>query len=39
MQMLEALGLKNIQIRLIPAVKLYDYYLSDVHMNIDELRL
>ena len=39
MQMLEALGLKNIQICLIPAVKLYNYYLSDAHMNIDELRL
>lgn len=38
-QMLESLGLKNIQIRLIPAAKLYDYYLSDAHMDIKELRL
>ena len=39
MQMLEALGLENIQIRLIPAIKLYDCYLSDTHMDIKELRL
>lgn len=29
MQMLESLGLKNIQIRLIPATELYEYYLSE----------
>lgn len=39
MPMLEALGLENIQIRLIPAAKLYDYYLMDSHMNIKELML
>lgn len=39
MQMLEALGLENIQIRLIPAIKLYDCYLSDTHMDIKELKL
>lgn len=39
MSMLENLGLENIQIRLIPAVKLYDHYLSDSHMDIKELML
>lgn len=39
MPMLENLGLENIQIRLIPAAKLYDYYLSDSHMDIKLLRL
>lgn len=39
MPMLEALGLENIQIRLIPATKLYDCYLMDSHMDIKELML
>lgn len=39
MPMLEALGLENIQIRLIPTTKLYDCYLMDSHMDIKELML
>lgn len=39
MPMIEKLGLENIQIRLILAAKLYDYYLSDSHMDIKLLRL
>ena len=39
MSILENLGLENIQIRLIPATKLYDYYLSDSHMDIKLLGL
>ena len=39
MQMLESLGLKNIQIRLIPATELYEYYLSEKKMNISQLKL
>lgn len=39
MQRLESLGLKNIQIRLIPATELYEYYLSEKKMNISQLKL
>ena len=39
MQMLESLGLRNIQIRLLPATKLYEYYLSEKKMNISQLKL
>lgn len=39
MQMLESLGLKNIQIRLIPATELYEYYLSEKKMDISQLKL
>lgn len=39
MAMLEALNLKNIQIRLIPAAELYDYYLTGNHMDITRLEL
>lgn len=39
MPMLESLGLENIQIRLIPAVELYDHYLSDKKMDIAALKL
>ena len=38
-QMLESLGLKNIQIRLIPAAELYENYLANTHMDITRLRL
>ena len=37
MSMLEALGLKNIQIRLIPATELYENYLTGNHMDISRL--
>lgn len=39
MPMLEALGLKNIQIRLIPATVLYEHYLTGNHMDISQLEL
>ena len=39
MTMLEALGLKNIQIRLIPATELYDHYIVGSHIDISQLRL
>lgn len=39
MAMLEALNLKNIQIRLIPAAELYDNYLTGNHMDITQLEL
>lgn len=39
MAMLEALNLKNIQIRLIPASELYDNYLTGNHMDISKLEL
>lgn len=39
MKMLEALGLENIQIRLIPAAELYECYLSNAHMDIGRLNL
>lgn len=39
MSMLEALGLENIQIRLIPARMLYDYYLSEQKIDISLLEL
>ena len=39
MAMLEALNLKNIQIRLIPATELYDNYLTGNHMDITRLEL
>ena len=39
MQMLESLGLKNIQIRLIPATELYEHYLSDKKIDISKLKL
>lgn len=39
MAMLEALNLKNIQIRLIPAAELYDNYLTGNHMDITRLEL
>lgn len=39
MKMLEALGLENIQIRLLPARILYDYYLSQKKIDIELLEL
>ena len=39
MHMLESLGLKNIQIRLIPAAELYEHYLSDKKIDISKLKL
>ena len=39
MPMLEALGLENIQIRLIPAKELYDHYLSQGKIDIGRLEL
>lgn len=39
MPMLEALGLENIQIRLIPAKELYDHYLSKGKIDIGRLEL
>lgn len=39
MPMLEALGLKNIQIRLIPATLLYQHYLSHTKLDISLLEL
>lgn len=39
MSILEALGLKNIQIRLIPATELYENYLTGNHMDISRLEL
>lgn len=39
MPMLEAIGLENIQIRLIPAMKLYEHYLSQQKMEIELLEL
>ena len=39
MPMLEALGLENIQIRLIPAVMLYEHYLSQGKIDISLLEL
>jgi hypothetical protein len=39
MPMLEALGLENIQIRQLPASRMYEYYLNNKKMNIEELNL
>lgn len=39
MPMLEALGLENIQIRQIPARLMYEYYLNNKKMNIEDLGL
>ena len=39
MTMLEALGLENIQIRLIPAMELYDHYIRGDHIDISRLKL
>ena len=39
MRMLESLGLKSIQIRLIPATELYEHYLSDIKIDISKLKL
>lgn len=39
MPMLEALGLENIQIRQIPARLMYEYYLSNKKMNVEDLGL
>jgi hypothetical protein len=39
MKMLEALGLENIQIRLLPAKKIYEKYLLQENMDIDKLNL
>lgn len=39
MPMLAALGLENIQIRQIPAKRLYEYYLNNKKMNMEELDL
>lgn len=39
MKMLEALGLENIQIRLLPARMLYDYYLNQKKISIEVLEL
>ena len=39
MKMLEAMGLENIKVRLIPAKMVYEYYLSGRKMNIEMLEL
>ena len=39
MSMLEALGLENIQIRLLPARMMYEYYLSQKKIDIGLLEL
>lgn len=39
MPMLEALDLRNIQIRLIPAMELYDHYIRGDHIDISRLKL
>ena len=39
MKMLEAMGLENIKVRLIPAKMAYEYYLSGRKMNIEMLEL
>ena len=39
MSMLEALGLENIQIRLLPARMMYDYYLTQKKIDIGLLEL
>jgi hypothetical protein len=39
MPMLEALGLENIQIRLIPATLMYEYYLTQRKIDISLLEL
>lgn len=39
MQMLEQLNLQNIQIRLLPAQKMYELYLAKRKMNISDLEL
>ena len=39
MHMLEQLNLQNIQIRLLPAQKMYEHYLAKKKINIDELEL
>ena len=39
MSMLEALGLENIQIRLLPARMMYEYYLSQKKIDIGLLDL
>lgn len=39
MEMLNELGLKHIQIRQLPAIKMYEYYLKSKKMNISLLKL
>lgn len=39
LEMLENLGLQNIQVRFIPAIMAYDLYLAERKMNIDNLEL
>lgn len=39
MEMLEALGLENIQIRLMPAAMMYEYYLTQRKIDVDLLNL
>ena len=39
MQMLEQLNLQSIQIRLLPAQKMYELYLAKRKMNISDLEL
>ena len=39
MEMLENIGLKNIQIRLLPANDVYEYYLNDKKYDISRLEL
>ena len=39
LEMLENLGLQNIQVRFIPAIMAYDLYLAERKMNIDNLKL
>ena len=39
MSMLEAIGLENIQIRLLPARMMYDYYLAQRKIDIGLLEL
>ena len=39
MEILERLGLQNIQIRLLPAMEMYDFYLTHKTMDISRLGL
>lgn len=39
MKMLENIGLKNIQVRLLPASEIYEYYLDDKKFDISKLEL
>ena len=39
MDILSQLGLQDIQIRLLPAIDMYKYYLKNIHMGIKDLKL